>query len=105
MKISELFNRTSYYDTTKAGEAGRAGNASAEEEARRRSGSESGEDTVSISPLAKQYGQVSKILSEDATTRSQRVAALKDQVAKGEYHVSSEDTAKSLIGYFSKDSE
>ncbi|OVE80205.1 flagellar biosynthesis anti-sigma factor FlgM [bacterium J17] len=66
--------------------------------------SRSGQDSVSISPLARQLAQVKRIVAEDDLARSDRVAELREQVQAGTYEVSSLDVAKSVVS-FARDSE
>lgn len=58
-----------------------------------------GEDRITISPLARQLATVTKVLNEDETARTDRVASLKAQVANGSYNVSSGDVAKAIISF------
>jgi flagellar biosynthesis anti-sigma factor FlgM len=97
MKISDIFNRQSVYNSNRSADAGRAG--SQEQDRASRSGDG---DRISISPLARQFKQVSQILAEDESSRAKRVANLKEQVTNGSYEVSSGDVARSIVS-FAKD--
>lgn len=61
----------------------------------------SGQDVVSVSPLAKQLSQISGILDDDENKRGARVAELKQAVQDGSYSVSSTDVAGAIISYAS----
>lgn len=95
MKIRDIFSNQSVYSNLKTNERPEA---AGDEVARKRK--EQGEDRVSISPLARQYQQVSGILADDEAARAQRVASLKAQVEQGTYKVASEDVAASIVSHF-----
>jgi flagellar biosynthesis anti-sigma factor FlgM len=59
--------------------------------------SEHSSDRVTISPLAKQFQMVSKLLNEDETKSAQRVEELKAKVQSGEYQVPTRDVAQAII--------
>jgi len=64
----------------------------------------SAEDSVSISGDAynmQQLALVRQVLSEIKDVRAQKVAQVKDSIAKGEYNVSAQDVAKKIIEFFS----
>ena len=98
MKISDIFRQSSSeelkggQDSKNVERAGRVVGDNA-------SGSNAGEDTVSLSPLSRKLSQISRIVADDEAARQQRVDELKQQVANGEYSVDSEDAAQSLLDY------
>lgn len=96
MKISELFNRSSVYNSDRSTEAQKVSHEDSSRAAKR---TKEGEDRVSISPLARQFRQISEIVAEDQKNSESRVAALKERVANGEYSVESDDVAKSLVSF------
>jgi flagellar biosynthesis anti-sigma factor FlgM len=60
-----------------------------------------GEDTVSISPLARQFTQVSKILSDDEAERQLKLDEIKRAIEDGSYldSISTTDVAESIVAY------
>ena len=94
MRISDLFKQTTVDSKT-----GAAARAKVVEQQIERSKGGQNNDTVSISPLAKQFAMVSQILSEDRDDHRARVEAIKKSVTDGSYNVSSEATASSLVSY------
>ena len=97
MRISDIFNRQSVYNSDRANDANRVNGAGSEGQSEQ--GAKQGEDRVSISPLARRFKQVSEIVREDETARAQRVQTLKAQVDSGQYAVSSTDVAKSVVSF------
>lgn len=94
MKISEFFRQPSVQATKSAGEVSED---RVQKRALEHQVANSGEDKVSISPEARQFAQISKLLSEDENQRSLRVEELKAQVANGSYSVPLRDVAKSIV--------
>mgnify|MGYP000420099185 CR=1 FL=1 len=94
MKISDLFRRDSGV---------RSLNSDAIEEKNGSKGARPetavSDDTISISPKARQFRQIANIVNEDESARSQKVAELKQRVANGGYSVSSADVAQSIVSY------
>jgi flagellar biosynthesis anti-sigma factor FlgM len=100
MKISEIFSKQSLYNTERASEAARSGGNDAN--GAKRSSAE-GDDSVSISPLARQFQQISTIVAEDESASQQRVQAIKARVESGKYAVTSDDVAKAMVSFFSRE--
>lgn len=98
MKISNLFNRTQAYNSEKAGDAQRSQEKNLPAPAALQQGKE-GEDKISISPRARQFQQISKVVAEDASTRGARVQAIKAQVENGSYAISNDDVAKAIVSF------
>lgn len=59
----------------------------------------SGEDSISISPLARQLATIQKVVGEEELSQQQRVEELKQKVQSGSYNVSSSDVAGSLVAF------
>ena len=59
-----------------------------------------GEDSITISPLARQLATIQTVLSQDESSKAQRIEELKQAVASGSYKVSSEDLAQSFLNYY-----
>lgn len=104
MKISDLF-KTGSLDQNRAQEL-KESNRNREQEVAKQSGGQKGTDTdsVNISPLARELFTIQKIVNEDDSLRASRVANLKEQVAAGNYTISSKDVATSIVS-FAKDGE
>ena len=98
MKISDIFNRASAYNTEKTADATRTAEKNLQAPIVPQKAKE-GEDKVSISPRARQFQQISKIVAEDETNRAQRVQALKAQVDDGSYAVSNDEIAKAIVSF------
>jgi len=96
MKISDLFKRDSNVSSLNK-EAVEKKNA--ESAAKDLAGAN--DDTISISPRARQYRQIANVVNEDDAARSAKVADIKQRVANGSYEVSSENVAKSIVSYIS----
>ena len=100
MKISDIFNRTSAYNTDKATDANKSSTAD-----KGVAGvvvpniAKEGEDKISISPRARQLQQIAKITGDDEQARAERVAALKAQVENGSYAVNSDEVAKAIVSF------
>jgi flagellar biosynthesis anti-sigma factor FlgM len=97
MKISDLFGKVNNYSSGKVGGKNNA-NANADQ-AEGRYSNEEGSDRTTISQKAVLLSTVSRINSEDEVTRAQRVQALKQKVANGEYDVSADKVAKKISDY------
>jgi len=54
-------------------------------------------DKVSISPLARQFAQLSEVVSDDEAKRRVRIDELKKKFEDGTLDVSSDEVAKSII--------
>jgi len=65
-------------------------------------GSELG-DRVSISPEARQFMGISKVISEDEQARRAKVDDLKARIERGEYNVSSKKIAESIVAFGSSE--
>jgi flagellar biosynthesis anti-sigma factor FlgM len=104
MKITDLFKSSSLSGQSQTSQAERAAERAAKNAERAAAKPRPGEDTVSISAQARQFQQISSILSEDEAASGDRVSALKAQVESGSYSVDSRDVAKSL-GAFARDVE
>lgn len=63
-----------------------------------------GEDRISISPLARQFAQISQILSEDEEARRARIEELRKGIDAGTYSVPSKDVVASMVR-FARDEE
>ena len=101
MRITELFKPQSPTDTVKPlspEERGPAERRLTEEQV------QGGADQVSISPLARQFAQISRLLAEDEQSGQTRLAELKKQVEGGTYSVSGVDVARAITS-FTRDSE
>ncbi|MCB0345853.1 MAG: flagellar biosynthesis anti-sigma factor FlgM [Bdellovibrionales bacterium] len=96
MKISDLFKSSSLASQSSAQ---RTEENPAAQQQRVNESATNGEDTVSISPLARQFQQVSQILAEDETRTASRVEELKAQVAAGTFEVDSGEVAKSIVAF------
>ena len=102
MRISELFKSQTSVDTVKPfGIEERA-------QARQKQGADNrqigiGEDQVSISPIARQYAQIAKLLTEDEEAAQLRISELKQQVDNGTYAVEEGDVARAIAS-FARDS-
>ncbi|MCC6221197.1 MAG: flagellar biosynthesis anti-sigma factor FlgM [Deltaproteobacteria bacterium] len=100
MRISDIFRRHSLDQTTAKNSAQQAKD---ERESSNSSAiASNSDDRVSISPMARQFAQISKIVAEDEEKQSSRVEDLKRKIAAGEYSVSSSDVANSILS-FAKD--
>lgn len=97
MKISDLFKSSSLSSQSNAQRTEES--QAAQQQARGADAAKSGEDTVSISPLARQFQQVSQILAEDEARTTSRVEELKAQVAAGTYEVDTQEVARSLAAF------
>lgn len=93
MKISDLFGKVNNYSNAKVG-----GRNSASDSADNKY-NEEGSDRTTISPKAVLLAQVSRINSDDEVTRAQRVQALKERVASGDYQVPTDKLAKKVSDY------
>lgn len=101
MKISDLFKSSSLVSQSNTQ---RTEDTPAAQQQRNADASRAGEDTVSISPLARQFQQVSQILADDEARTSSRVEELKAKIAAGSYEVDSNELARSLVA-FARDNE
>ncbi len=97
MKISDLFKSSSL--ASQSSTAQRTEENPAAQQQRVNDAATAGEDTVSISPLARQFQQVSQILAEDEAQTASRVEELKAQVAAGTFEVDSGEVAKSIVAF------
>lgn len=99
MRISDLF-RNQEVDQTAVQK-----NQTAQQQSEREAASKvatkkaAGEDSISISPLARQLGSIQKVVNEDDLHQQQRVEEIKQRVNSGMYNVSSTDLAGSLIAF------
>ena len=98
MKISDLFKSNSSVNSN-TGSSQKVESNQQEAQQKVQESTKRGEDTVNISPLARQFAQVSQIISEDAAERSSRVQELKAKVESGEYSVDSRDVAERFVEY------
>ncbi|MCB0358955.1 MAG: flagellar biosynthesis anti-sigma factor FlgM [Bdellovibrionales bacterium] len=96
MKISDLFRFNTAQSQSNASRVD-AQPTSADRQARE--ANQDGQDTVSISPLARQFQQVSQILADDANEESSRVADIKARIESGQYSVDSREVAASVVRY------
>lgn len=97
MKISDLFKG-------QVGQTARNIESAQEKEARAtkeesRVQNQEGEDSVSISPLGRQFVQISRVLSSEEQQRKERIAKIKEEVESGKYSVSSEQVAEAILAY------
>lgn len=58
-----------------------------------------GEDTVQLSSASRQLSQIAKIIADDKAERSEKISLLKQQIARGEYNISSYEVGKALLDY------
>lgn len=58
-----------------------------------------GEDSISISPLARQLGTIQRVVSEDEQLQQQKIDDIKQRINAGTYNVSSNDLAGSLLAF------
>lgn len=99
MKISELF-RSNSQQSQQADQASQAEANKADQQRRTNDAKQSAsEDTVSISPLARQLKMVSGILEEDETNQQNRIEDIKARIADGTYEVDSKDVVRSLASF------
>ena len=97
MKISDIFRPKVLQTSDTTGNVDQY----ASRNAQTTSGQQEGEsDRVSLSSLSKQLSQVSKILGDDEGKRQLRVAELQQQVQAGQYNVSSNDVAGSIVDFW-----
>lgn len=100
MKIADLFNRRSLDQSTQSkgqGSVATESGARASEEKPRQN--EEGADRVSISPLGRQFAQLSEILGDDEAKRREKIASLKKKIEAGEYKVNSTELAKAILEF------
>ena len=95
MKISDLFGKVNNYSNAKVGGRQNAADGTGPENRY----NEEGSDRTTISPKAVLLAQVSRINSEDDVSRSERLAALKDKVANGDYEIPTDKVAKKVNDY------
>jgi len=93
MKISDLFGKVNNYSNAKVG--GR----NAASDAPENKYNEEGADRMTISPKAVLLAQVSRINAGDEVSRSERIAAIKEKVDRGDYEVSTEKLARKVTDY------
>jgi negative regulator of flagellin synthesis FlgM len=98
MRISDIFRQNTSEELKRGQDSQSVERARSVGEGGAGAGKE-GEDTVSISALSRKLNQISRILADDEVARQERVTALKQQVESGEYAVSGEDVAQSLLDY------
>jgi len=99
MKIADLF-RNQGIDQSSVQKNNQAQKASEQEAAARSVASKAaGEDSISISPLARQLASIHKVANEDEALQQQRVEEIKQRVNSGNYNVSSNELASSLIAF------
>ena len=89
MKISDLFGKVNNYSNAKVG-----GKHNAADGTENKYINEEGSDRTTISPKAVLLAQVSRINSEDEVSRAERVQALKEKVANGEYSLSTDNNVE-----------
>ena len=97
MRISDIFSSSSFERTEKSDEARRHEDQTSSSQ---RYSYTAGEDTVTISPMSRQLAQVAGVLSDDEANTTQKVAALKDRIANGEYSVDSATLASAVVKYW-----
>ncbi len=102
MKISNLFNQS--VDSSRQNRSQEVSKQQAEEVTRQTRTGKKGEDSVSISPLARQLSDIRKVLTEDEIAQQAKVENIKAQLEAGTYSVNSEDVANSMVS-FAADSE
>jgi flagellar biosynthesis anti-sigma factor FlgM len=96
MKIGDIFKRTNV--APEAAPAGKADAANVQDQAARGAGSLS-DDRVTISPEAREYARISRIVDEDEAARKARVDEIKSRVNSGDYQVSSDAVARAILSY------
>ena len=92
MKISGFGAREVYSAYTRDGKAAEEKTASAV------SGTEQSADRVELSDTAQAAAAVPAAKEEDPSARAARVADIQRRVQSGDYHVSADTVAKSLLG-------
>ena len=98
MKISDIFS-SSALSNTERDEAVQSRRNKEKESLARGQRTAFGDDTVTISPVSRQLAQISKIVAEDGSSTDNKIAALKEKIANGEYDIPSDEIAQSMIRY------
>lgn len=97
MKIGEILKKASLYNAERTSESTRVTDDAAQ--GRNRETVEA-EDTVSISPRARQFQQISTLVSQDEDAQQRRLDEIKARVDRGEYNVPSDEVAKAFLSYY-----
>jgi negative regulator of flagellin synthesis FlgM len=100
-KIADLFQQNAALGQSSAQKVGKNAVGSNNSNASSATGSSgnSAEDTVQISSIGRQFSSIARILNDDEQVRAKKVQGIKDAIARGDYKVSSEDVAESLVSF------
>ena len=99
MRISDIFNQQSITRTERTDESTQAQKKREREQLERGVSTSYGDDVVTISPISRQLAQISKVITDDSISTNDRISFLKDQIETGNYAVSDEDIARSIMAY------
>lgn len=100
MRIADLFRQNQGVDQSAVRKHETVQRQSEEESARQaKAAKANGEDSISISPLARQLATVQKVLTEDEIAQQRRVQEIKERVEAGTYNVSSTDVAGAIASF------
>ena len=98
MKISDIFNKQPLSSTDRSDSAAQT-RKSGRDDLQQGISSQYGEDTVTISPMSRQLAQMARIMADDEIKSQEKIAALKEEIEKGSYNISSDEIAQAFLSY------